>query len=116
MKRFHQFYLESIKIPEIDSTLKFQANQISIQSSDINNLTKVFKINREMIPVALDKDELIFIIEPVIIKEWIDQTKQSYTTQEWEIYKRENEPVIKLYDNLKENDNPVIAKLKLKTF
>ncbi len=84
--------------------------------NDINNLTKVFKINREMIPVALDKDELIFIIEPVIIKEWIDQTKQSYTTQEWEIYKRENEPIIKLYDNLKENDNPVIAKLKLKVF
>ncbi len=84
--------------------------------NDINNLTAVFKINREMIPYALDKDELIFIIEPVKMMEWIDQTKQSCSTQEWEIFKRKNESLIKLYDHLEENDNPVIAKCKLKKF
>lgn len=84
--------------------------------NDINNLTALFKINREMIPYALDKDELIFIIEPVKMMEWIDQTKQSYSTQEWEIFKRRNESLIKLYDHLEEDDNPVIAKCKLKIF
>jgi len=84
--------------------------------NDINNLTAVFKIKRGMLPCALDKDELIFIIEPVKMMEWIDQTKQSCSIQEWEIFKRKNESLIQLYNRLEENDNPVIAKCKLKQF
>jgi len=84
--------------------------------NDLQNLKSVFKINREMIPVSLDGNELLFIIEPIKIKEWVDLTKQSCSIQEWEIFKRKNESLIQLYDRLEENNNPVIAKCKLKRF
>ncbi|MCK9414835.1 MAG: 6-bladed beta-propeller [Prolixibacteraceae bacterium] len=68
------------------------------------------------IAVNMDKEELLWHIEPRVLLEGYETTRNSINKEAWNAFCEKHPRLVSICSKLKEDDNPVLLRVKLKSF
>jgi len=68
------------------------------------------------IAVNMDKEELLWHIEPRVLLEGYETTRNSMNKEAWNAFSEKHPRLVSICSKLKEDDNPVLLRVKLKSF
>jgi hypothetical protein len=68
------------------------------------------------IAVNMDKEELLWHIEPRVLLEGYETTRNSMNKEDWNAFCKKHPRLVSICSKLKEDDNPVLLRVKIKKF
>ena len=84
--------------------------------NDLEGETIPRKLNSDLQPLSADGNSMLFLIEPRLIIEKINNLKETVEDSSWKETLDNSNELIEIYQSLKETDNPIIAIYELEDF
>lgn len=73
-------------------------------------------LTHNSIAVNMDKEELLWHIEPRVLLEGYEATRNSMNKEDWNAFCKKHPRLVSICSKLKEDDNPVLLRVKIKKF
>ena len=68
------------------------------------------------IAVNMDKEEILWHVEPGVLLEGYEKSRKSMGENDWNVFCKKHPKLVSVFSMLKADDNPVLLRVKLKSF
>ena len=73
-------------------------------------------LTHNSIAVNMDKEEILWHVEPDVLLEGYEKSRKSMGESDWNVFCKKHPKLVSVCSMLKADDNPVLLRVKLKSF